>query len=527
MMMSPEAYHNRTKHHFNQYARSTGYLDWNTQPNPFRFYRGSKQIELPLLKTDFDYSFDYLFDHSKIPPQEITRKTIGSFFELSLGLSAKKSFGGSSWYLRMNPSSGNLHPTESYFIGGTEDLSSGVYHYNSYFHILEERKLLKESITPHGFYVALSSIFWREAWKYGERAYRYCQHDLGHALATLRFSALLHGWKVTYLTTLSDEEIEKLVGFNKIKWPEYENETAEALVYVWREGSVVIPNDEMIQKISSCETKGEPNQLSPDHIDWEIIHEVASTQNKPRTREKEIIFSADDSPYIVQSHHSACTIIRRRRSAVGFDGKTQMSKENLLSTLNLTLPRNTIAPFDMKIGEPHINLVVFIHLVEAFEPGVYLFIRNKTHLEMLRNNFHNNFEWKKMNDTHDLYLLQKGDMREVAATLSCGQDIAGDSAFSLGMLAKFNEVIEDTPYLYRTLFWEAGMIGQVLYLAAEAYGLGGTGIGCYFDDPVHELLGLKDTTFQSMYHFTIGGSREDTRLMSESPYKHLRRNYVD
>ena len=67
------------------------------------------------------------------------------------------------------------------------------------------------------------------------------------------------------------------------------------------------------------------------------------------------------------------------------------------------------------------------------------------------------------------------------------------------------------------------MIGQILYLAAEGYGLRGTGIGCYFDDPVHEFLGLKDTSFQSMYHFTIGGQLNDKRIMSESPYEHLKR----
>ena len=29
--------------------------------------------------------------------------------------------------------------------------------------------------------MALTSITWREAWKYGERAFRYCNHDVGHA----------------------------------------------------------------------------------------------------------------------------------------------------------------------------------------------------------------------------------------------------------------------------------------------------------------------------------------------------------
>ena len=39
-------------------------------------------------------------------------------FELALGLSAWKEYGGSRWALRCNPSSGNLHPTEAYVVAG-------------------------------------------------------------------------------------------------------------------------------------------------------------------------------------------------------------------------------------------------------------------------------------------------------------------------------------------------------------------------------------------------------------------------
>ncbi len=40
------AYHERTKHHPHSYARSLGYLDWDTQPNPFRRYEGSELLRL-------------------------------------------------------------------------------------------------------------------------------------------------------------------------------------------------------------------------------------------------------------------------------------------------------------------------------------------------------------------------------------------------------------------------------------------------------------------------------------------------
>jgi len=42
--------------------------------------------------------------------------------------------------------------------------------------------------------------------------------------------------------------------------------------------------------------------------------------------------------------------------------------------------------------------------------------------------------------------------------------------------------------------------------------LRGTGIGCFFDDAMHALLGMKDARYQSLYHFTAGGPEEDKRL---------------
>ena len=62
------------------------------------------------------------------------------------------------------------------------------------------------------------------------------------------------------------------------------------------------------------------------------------------------------------------------------------------------------------------------------------------------------------------------------------------------------------------------MVGQVLYLEAEAAGMRGTGIGCFFDDALHRLLGLQGNPFQDLYHFTVGGPVEDTRLATLPAY---------
>ena len=124
-----------------------------------------------------------------------------------------------------------------------------------------------------------------------------------------------------------------------------------------------------------------------------------------------------------------------------------------------------------------------------------------------------------MPDDLPLFLLDHADCRAVARQLSCGQDIAADGCFSLGMLAEFDAALaEGGPAAYRRLFWEAGAIGQALYLEAEAAGLRGTGIGCFFDDGVHQLLGITDHALQSLYHFTVGGPVDDPRLTTHPGY---------
>ena len=87
-------------------------MDWATQPDPFRRYAGAPERELPLLAGEWPVCWDELFDG--VPAQAFTVGSVACLLQLSLGLSAWKSYGGNRWALRCNPSSGNLHPTEGY-----------------------------------------------------------------------------------------------------------------------------------------------------------------------------------------------------------------------------------------------------------------------------------------------------------------------------------------------------------------------------------------------------------------------------
>jgi hypothetical protein len=207
---------------------------------------------------------------------------------------------------------------------------------------------------------------------------------------------------------------------------------------------------------------------------------------------------------------------------VDFDPSGPLSRDAFFAMLDKTLPRSDGCPFDIELGEPCVDLLIFVHRVEGLPPGMYYFLRRMDALEEMKNLTGAKLQWQEAEEGFPLYMLEPGDFRHRATAVSCEQEIAGAGAFSLGMIARFKDVVEEAPYRYRHLFWESGMIGQVLYLEAEAHGARGTGIGCFFDDPVHEMMGLEGTAHQSLYHFTIGQPIEDKRLTTYPPYYHLK-----
>jgi len=531
-------YHRQTKHHYERYARSPGYMDWANQPNPFRSYAGVPTLPLPLLKVDPACPHPGLYEPLE-NPQAFGIEAVGGLLELSVGLSAWKVAGQSRWSLRMNPSSGNLHPTETHLVlPPLASQSAGVYHYNPLHHALERRaavpaplwRQLEDHFQGEGFLIGLTSIFWRESWKYGERAFRYCNHDVGHALAAIRLAANLFGWRATCLTGLSDEAVATILGLNRTAYAPLEEEHPDLLCRVgpWPRSprSVDLPEN-LVNAFQNLAFQGDPNQLSPERTKWEIIAEAADLTRKPATSPSDHRAMPPASPRVLPSPLNAAEIIRKRRSATAFSRGGAVSRERFLAILDSTRPHDRRAPFDAGLGPPALSLILFVHRVHGLPPGAYAFIRDPRDTEPLRRRCRPEFLWKPPEPGFPLYLLEEGDHRRTATMISCHQDIAGDSVFSLGMLARFQETVEAAPYRYRHLFWESGMIGQILYLEAEACGLRGTGIGCYFDDALHELLGLKDAAYQSMYHFTVGEPIEDERLTTLPPYYHLERRKAE
>jgi SagB-type dehydrogenase family enzyme len=514
-------YHEITKHQFGRFARSAGHLDWNTQPNPFRRYAGAPLLELPRQPVAAERPYAALYETGHAPVG-LSLESIGELARCAFGLSAWKSIRGTRWALRVNPSSGNLHPTEAYVVWRGE-----VYHYAADAHVLERRGAVDpaawEAWAGGALLVGLTSIHWREAWKYGERAYRYCQHDVGHAIAALRFSAARLGWRASLLPRWADSDVAALLGVDRDDDAGAAEREAPACLVAVAPGDPALLRGlsaaPLVAALRAGEWRGTANVLSRGHVDWPVIDEVARTAAYPGgdAFPGRAISSAPEPPVggVEPGAPTARAVILQRRSAVAFDPRESLPLETFLSMLRRLRP--PAPPWDAIDCPPAVHLVLFVHRVDGLTPGIYVYLREPAAEAELRAAMRPDFLWESM---HDLRLLVPTDVTWVANRLSCDQDIAGEAFFSVGMLARFEpSLAEHGDWMYRRLFWECGVIGQVLYLEAEAAGVRGTGIGCFYDDPVHDTLGLTGHTWQSLYHFCVGAPIEDTRLETSPGYE--------
>jgi SagB-type dehydrogenase family enzyme len=539
------AYHERTKHHPFRFAAALGYLDWGTQPDPFRRYAGAPLIPLDLIPPNAEPRYEPAFLLGRIAPAPLNRTSISRLFQDALALSAWKQAGRSRWSLRVNPSSGNLHPTEGYLVAGpVAGLHSqpAVYHYAPFEHALELRAELPTDVwaaivgqlPTTSILVGLTSIYWRESWKYGERAFRYCHHDAGHAVGSVTIAAAGLGWETKLLESVTDDGVALLLGVRDQTGMEAEH--ADCLVAVFPAGAGFAIDQQRAVSISAAVTdrlrgvrwSGAPNRLSRDHHAWPIIDEVAAATEKLSPPDEALWSStpfANSSLTIGDSPLSLRRLVHQRRSAVALDGRTGIAREAFYQILSKVMPGERQVPFTTLPWRPCIDLLLFVHRVADIVPGLYALVRDPERRPTLIDAMDPGFAWAppaECSPSLPLFFLEEGDARDAAQQSSCGQEIAADGVFAAAMLADYRGPLEAFgSWFYRRLHWEAGVIGQVLYLEAEATGIRATGIGCFFDDVTHRMFGLRGDRFQVLYHFTMGGPVDDPRLQTHAPYEHV------
>jgi SagB-type dehydrogenase family enzyme len=461
-------------------------------PNPFRHYEGVPVVDLPrdppapqisaLEVLDGKTGNTLAQDGSKFLSQLM-------FYSASISASKRVSSTGDTYALRVNPSSGNLHPTEFHFCAqGLAGWTDGLYHYRPSSHMAERRatgafagELLNNSF-PLIF--VLTSIAWREAWKYGDRAYRYCLHDIGHAWQALSLCARSMGCETFAQGHFSDDSVAELCLMPQDEWP---------MLIVGLSGpsipvATLIPGETIL-------FGGQPNRLSEKQAPYPLIESIhAASKLSAATT----IPSFDQPiasgrcevrlPPPMFTSRSFGDVVRARRSALDFRGGSESISLPQLSALLSSTKQFLFADFAQT---RFVHLYLYVHRIEGLEPGVYRYLPEHAGLEKIKG----------------------GDQRLIAAALSLGQDLAGNACLAFSMIGNF----ENAARLYgdrgyRFVHFEAGAIGQKMYLAAEALGLRATGIGAFFDEQVNQYLALSPEQGQVVYHFAIGYPVPDPRL---------------
>jgi len=297
----------------------------------------------------------------------------------------------------------------------------------------------------------------------------YCNHDVGHALAALRFSAALLGWNLVMLPHWTSAQIADLFGLDRhTDFHPSEREEPDFIALVTTENHPAplpaIPNDNPNLSSAASTWYGTANTLSHEYHEWPIIDAAADATAMTATSHPKPRPLPDHTEFPqFQSRETAKKIILQRRSAQEFDPQPTLALDAFCDILLKTLPRNA-APWDALFWEPQVHLLFFVHRVEQLKSGMYLLVRNNEDLTLLQKSCRKDFAWKipkKIASPLTLYLLREGDFRETASQVSCGQSIAGNSFFSLGMIAKFEPALQTRgAWFYKNLFWDIFLLSK-------------------------------------------------------------------
>lgn len=529
------AYHDRTKHTYFSVRTIPHVLDWENQPKPFRTFTGTPTVALPLpvsltaplfrtlreLPTwpdvssrEPDVSSREIDDHAAGTTWDLPRLSALLFH--SLAISAWKRVRGTDfrYSLRVNPSAGNLHPTEAYLaLREANNLPAGLYHYRAADHTLECRRsgsaieamaalLGQPQLAGADLLAILSSIFWRESWKYRDRAYRYCLHDMGHAMGSLMVAARGLGVPARGLGHFADIPVADFLG-----------------VSVQDEGPIVVlafgggaagcrqpargPSDPRPWQTLVSPLQGTPNVLSEEEVPYYLLtgmHQSTLLPDPPGPSPTANLSAAQGAadpvevlllPSAPRSDPPVDRIVRRRRSALDFDPAPWLPLGDL-GTILYHATRGFAADFR---AESLISLYLYVNRVIGLDPGVYRYAPAR----------------------HGLILLKQGNVAERAAYLSLEQELASHACAVFSMIADLERAAATYGNRgYRYAHIEAGFIGQGLYLGAEGLGWNATGIGAFYDDEVQHFLELPPEQGQVIYHFAIGRAVHDDRLITET-----------
>lgn len=465
-------FHDVTKHSYTSVRTSPHYLDWDNRPLPYKIYPEAGAIALPRdLELSGKPALEMITAGTDPASQaELDLPALTRLLFCADGLTRRRRVAGEDYHFRAAASAGALYPIEIYVAAAEVDgLEAGLYHFSpaelrlgglrrgDWRDTIARAAAARPSIAEARAVLVMSAIFWRSAWKYRARAFRYCFWDTGTILANLYAAAVAEGLPVEVVTAFADAEIEKLIGVDG------ESEGIMCLVPIGRASNARGSSPEM----TALELESVP--LSREEVvydDLAKIHResrlespqeaarIADSTLPAATRASEdgAIFSFE--PVDPESAMSLGDTILRRGSTRTF--AQEAIGADALATILAATGSHPRADFP-----PLAEVYLIVNAVEGLDSGAYYYRR----------------------DAGTLELLKKGEFRGEAGYLCLEQPLGYDCSALMVFMADLERVLGSFGNRgYRDAHLEAGFLGGRAYLSAYALGHGATGLTFYDDD---------------------------------------------
>ena len=497
MIKFSRQYHDHTSYHRDR--MTPHYLDWQNQPSVFKDYHGTTPVSLPSDLFLPEEKLSALLKSQQVweKVEEMDVEVLSLILRLAHTLTAKARSAGGDYYFRSVASAGALYPTELYMAGhSVRGLDDGLYHFAIHRHCLYPIRaydvcshVVRFTQTPDNRVPRLSffltAIFFRSAWKYRDRSYRYHLLDTGHLVenVVLALKALKVPYNLCY--EFDDGKVNQLLGLDETK------EVCLAVVHVLGTHTMAdAPVEEITQLPGEMRTASQVAAKETDYPAIREFHQASGSLIPEAGRASEMRLELGVVPETwtealvpstwpeVMNYSEALYKRRSRRNFV----KEPLSKDHvgaLLDSLSAKDPTESAGdaeyPRTLSVG-------LLAGHVEGMEPGFYLLDTTKA----------------------SLGLVTYGDFMESMAHICLDQQWLGNAAAHFLFLTNL-ELMDRTwgARGYRYAMLSAGRMGQRLYMAATAMGMGCCGIGALYDGEAAERLGLGEAS-RLLYLVALG-----------------------
>ncbi len=470
------SYHEATKHTYFSVRMPGRGLDWANRPYPFKVYLDAKKVALPFEFGSPSPDLPSALSASQGSGQKVDLQSLAELLFYSAGITRVHSYPfGGRYYFRAYPSTGALYQTEVYaVVGDVSGLPSGVYHFDPGEFVLsliregDYRANLSEftgdeEVRDCDLALVLTSIAWRNAWKYGPRSYRHWFWDGGTLCANVLALVGALGLRHEVLMGFVDDGLNLLLGIDGRK------EAAIAVVPVWSGGA---SRAERKLPLSGVSLRVLP--LSRREVEYEEVvraykasrlsdvsevsrwRELAASMGPPRVEVEGERVRLPGPPAGMKLPPLGEVILRRgstrRFARVPIEGwKLGFVLRTMFSPLR--------ADFLEGAGSMVVSFVI-VNAVEGLRPGSYVYDASRD----------------------ELVLLREGNFRRVAEYLCLEQELGGDASATLFLMAPLEKVLASLGNRgYRAAQFEAGVRAGLAYLAAYSVSIGATGLTFYDD----------------------------------------------